>query len=164
MTKRRQLFSQKTYIINVRHVSKYASKCYNKVEYRPVMVCLNKLETCPWINSMKQVLSVLVFSVCFIGIGSLVFSKFWNGFRNRYEIVRGRAVFFEKNRNMDQNHGFIDFIELFGLYFFVNLVYNESFYYLLYSYTNLISGKNLGPCQIGLPLPNFRPLFSLFTD
>ena len=72
--------------------------------------------------------------------------------------------FLKKNRNMDQNHGFIDFIELFGLYFFVKLVYNESFYYLLYSYTNLISEKNLGPCQIGLPLPNFRPLFSLFTD
>ena len=37
-------------------------------------------------------------SVCLsIGIVSFVFSKFWHGARNLYEVVRGRAGFSEKN-------------------------------------------------------------------
>ena len=32
----------------------------------------------------------------FLGIVSLVFSKFWHGARNPYEIVRDRAGFFSK--------------------------------------------------------------------
>ena len=32
-----------------------------------------------------------------VGIGSLVFSKFWHGARNAYEVVCGRAGYFGKN-------------------------------------------------------------------
>ena len=38
---------------------------------------------------------------------------------------------------------FLKFIRKFGHYFFVNLVHNESLFYLLYSLTNPIFGKNL---------------------
>ena len=39
--------------------------------------------------------------------------------------------------------GFFEFIGKCSHYFFQNLFYNESLYYLLYSCTNLIFGKNL---------------------
>ena len=37
--------------------------------------------------------------------------------------------------------GFFEFIGNFSFCFFLNLVYNETLYYLLYSYTNLMLGK-----------------------
>ena len=36
-------------------------------------------------------------SLRYLGIGSLVFSKFWHGDRNPYEVVRNWVRFFEKN-------------------------------------------------------------------
>ena len=54
------------------------------------------------------------FRLCgrFLGIASLVFSKFWHGARNPYEVVRDRAEFSRKNffapriGKMDQTQGF----------------------------------------------------------
>ena len=36
-------------------------------------------------------------SRCFLGIGSLDFSEFWDGARNPYEVVCGKAGVFGKN-------------------------------------------------------------------
>ena len=86
----------------------------------------------------------------FLGIVSVVFSKFCHGARNLYEVVLDRARFFgkiffaPKIGKMDQNRsktGFFEFIEKFGHQFLLNLFYNEKLYYLLCSFTNAIFGK-----------------------
>ena len=46
---------------------------------------------------MKEGLFVLPFQR-FVGIVSLVFSKFWHGARNPSEVERGSAVFFKKKK------------------------------------------------------------------
>ena len=65
-----------------------------------------------------------------------------------------RARFFEKNLVAQKRGkmgkkwpkiGLFKFIRKFSPQFFWNLVYNESLYYLLYSCTNPIFGKNLVP-------------------
>ena len=62
-------------------------------------------------------------SMRFLGIISLILSKFWLGARKPYEFVRGRAGFSEKNylpRKLGKwtkngpKTGFIEFIEKFG--------------------------------------------------
>ena len=70
-------------------------------------------------------------------------------------VVRDRARFFEKNLfaqkigKIDQKwarkQGFVNLLENLVTNFFLNLVYNKSLCYLLYSCTNLIFGKNLVP-------------------
>ena len=50
-----------------------------------------------------------------------------------------------KNGESGRNIGFFEFIEKFRYYLFLNLIYNESLYYLLYLCINLIFGKNLVP-------------------
>ena len=78
---------------------------------------------------MKQGLSVLPsfrLSGHFLGIVSVVFSKFWHGGRNPYEVVRDRAISTEKKKNYYfpqklgngpvkwSKTGFFEFIEKFG--------------------------------------------------
>ena len=46
---------------------------------------------------------------------------------------------------MDQKMGFFEFIGKLSYQFFLNLVYKESLYYLLYSCTNPIFGESLVP-------------------
>ena len=41
--------------------------------------------------------------------------------------------------------GFFEVTEKFGYYFFLDLLYNESLYYLLFTSTNRTSGKNVDP-------------------
>ena len=48
-----------------------------------------------------------------------------------------------KMGKINQKMGFFQFIEKLRHYFFLNLIHNESFYYLLNSYIYPISGKNL---------------------
>ena len=55
-----------------------------------------------------------------------------------------KRYFCLKNGENGPKLGFLKFIGKFS-YFFLNSVYNEGFYYLLYSCTNLIFGKNLVP-------------------
>ena len=69
----------------------------------------------------------------FLGIGSLVFSKFWHGVRVPYEVVRERAGFFEEKKLLPQKwgkgqkQGFRNLLKKFGD-FFLNLVFKENFY------------------------------------
>ena len=46
---------------------------------------------------------------------------------------------------MSQKQGFLNSLKNLVIIFFLNLVYNESLYYLLYSCTNSIFGKYLVP-------------------
>ena len=68
--------------------------------------------------------------------------------------MRDRDVFFQKNIFALKSgkiypklatKGFVEFIEKIGHQFFLNLVHNESLYYLLCSCTKPISQKNLVP-------------------
>ena len=86
----------------------------------------------------------------FLGIVSVVFSKFCHGARNLYEVVLDRAGFFGKYflpqklgkwTKIGQKQGFFEFIEKFGHQFLLNLFYNENLYYMLCSFTNAIFGK-----------------------
>ena len=88
-------------------------------------------------------LSVFLFR-SFFGIGSFVFSETQHGVRGPCVVVRGRVRFFGKNL-FAQKMGFLKFVGKFSHYFFLNLVYNQSLYYFLYSCTNPIFGKNLFP-------------------
>ena len=102
---------------------------------------------------MKEGLSVLPFKR-FLGMVSLVFSKFWHGARNPSEVVRGRAGFFKKKKKkkkkkredrpkMDRRQGFFEINENLCHLFLLNLLYNENLYYLLCFCTNPIFGKIL---------------------
>ena len=75
----------------------------------------------------------------FLGIGSLIFSETQPGIRGTCA-VHGRARFFEKIIFATKMR-FLKFIGKFSYKFFVNLVYNESSYYFLYSCTNSYLGK-----------------------
>ena len=87
----------------------------------------------------------------FLGIASLVFSKFWHVARNSYEFVRNIAGFSRKKilpsklgkwtKNWPKT-GVFEFIEKFCNQFLLNLFYNERFHYLLCSCTNPIFEKN----------------------
>ena len=94
---------------------------------------------------MNQGLSALL-SRIFLGIGSLFFSKTQHGARDPCVVVRDRAVLFERiyifAQKMDKKQGFINLLEHLVINF-LNLVYNESLCYLLYSGTNPIFRKNL---------------------
>ena len=46
---------------------------------------------------------------------------------------------------MGQNYFFLNLLENLVISFFLNLIYNESLYYLVYSCMNLTFGKNLVP-------------------
>ena len=54
---------------------------------------------CPSIN-----VSISLFRH-FLGIGSLVFPKFWHCVRNPYELVLDRGAFFPKNRENEPKMG-----------------------------------------------------------
>ena len=73
----------------------------------------------------------------FLRICSLVFSETQHGVRGPCDLVRDRAGFFEK-KNLCPKSGP-------KIRFFLNLVHNEILYYLLYSCSNPIFGKNLVP-------------------
>ena len=93
-----------------------------------------------WIKVCPSVL----LSESFPGIGSLVFSETQHGVRGPCVAVRDRARFFLiffLSQKCTQNF-FFGFTEKFSHYFFLNLVYKESSYYLLYSCSNPILGKN----------------------
>ena len=85
----------------------------------------------------------------FLVIGSLVFSETQHGFRGPYGVVRDSQIFEEnyltKNGEKFPKIGFFEFIGKFSNYFFLNSVYKESLYYMLYSCTNAILEKNLIP-------------------
>ena len=79
-----------------------------------------------------------------------VFSKFWHGARNPYEVVHDRAGFPGKKilpqklgkwTKNGPKTGFFEFIEKLGHLFVLDLFYNENLYYLLCSCTNTIFGK-----------------------
>ena len=53
---------------------------------------------------MKEGLSVLPFKR-FLGMVSLVFSKFWHGARNPSEVVRCNAGFFKKKKKKKKKEG-----------------------------------------------------------
>ena len=90
----------------------------------------------------------------FLGIVSLVFSKFWNGARNLYEVVRDRAelsgrIFLPpklgKWTKNGPKTGSFKFIEKSGHYFLLNLSYNKNLFYLLHFWTIAIFGKIFVP-------------------
>ena len=90
--------------------------------------------------------SILPFG-SFLGIGSLFFSETQHCVRGPCVVVCDRARFFER-KVCSKNGPMIMCFEFIGKYshcFFLNLVQKESLYYLLYSCTNLILGKNLVP-------------------
>ena len=98
-------------------------------------------------DPMKEGLFVLPFQR-FLGMVSLVFSKFWHGARNPSEVVRGNAGFFQKKKKGKSTKngpktGFFEFKENFCHLFLLNLFYNENLYYLLCFCTNPIFGKIL---------------------
>ena len=71
----------------------------------------------------------------FLGIGSLVFYKFWYGVRSPVNLSVTEPEFLKK-KFCPQNEpkiGFFESIGKFSYYFFLNLVSNESLCYLLYS-------------------------------
>ena len=79
---------------------------------------------------MKEALSFLLhfrLSGCFLQIVSLVFSKFWHGGRNPYEVGCDSQIFQKKmfclenleNRpKMDQKHGFWNLLKDFAINFY----------------------------------------------
>ena len=84
----------------------------------------------------------------------LVFSETQYGVRSPCGVVRDRASFlkkmfflgkWEKCAKNGPKRGFFEFIEKFSHSFFLNLVHKESLYYLLYSCSNLVLGKNVFP-------------------
>ena len=99
-------------------------------------------------DPMKEGLFVLPFQR-FLGMVSLVFSKFWHGARNPSEVERGSAGFFKKKKKredrpkMDRRQGFFEINENLCHLFLLNLLYNENLYYLLCFCTNPIFGKIL---------------------
>ena len=76
-------------------------------------------------DPMKEGLSVLPFKR-FLGMVSLVFSKFWHGARNPSEVVRGNAGIFKKKKKkkwenrpkMDRRQGFLNSRKIFVIYFY----------------------------------------------
>ena len=72
----------------------------------------------------------------FLGIVTLVFSKFWHNAKNPYQNVRGRVGFSRKiflshklgkwTKN-EPKWGFFEFIGICGLWILLNLIYNENF-------------------------------------
>ena len=107
-----------------------------------------------WLEGSYELGSVhpsVLTSGSFLGIGSLVFSEIQH--------VLGlmcccawqpdflKKIFLPKNwgkwAKNGQKIGFFKVIRKFSHQFFLKLVYNESLYYLLYSCTNPIFGKNL---------------------
>ena len=90
------------------------------------------------------VTSVRTFSWNWIVIN---FSIFWHFLTNSYKVMRDSRIFWEKKMGGGNGpkKGFFEFIEKCGHRFFLNLFCNESLYYLLCSYINLIFGKNLVP-------------------
>ena len=85
----------------------------------------------------------------FLRIASLVFSKFWHGARNPYEVVRNRARFSRKKifaQKIDQwtkngqKKEFFEFIEIF-CFILLNLFFNDNLYYLLCCCANPILMK-----------------------
>ena len=83
----------------------------------------------------------------FLGIVSLIFSKFWYGARTPCEVVCDRArfsrkIFFApKIDKMGQKQGFFNLLECLVINFLLNLTYNENLYYLLCSCTNTMLQK-----------------------
>ena len=73
--------------------------------------------------------------------------KLFYGVRNLYGDVNDRARSFGKllppRWENQPNIGFFEFIEKFGHRFSLTFVYKERLYYLIYSCTNTIFGKNL---------------------
>ena len=128
-----------------------------------VLLCMTELDFwtpgCGWKGPMNQNLSVLWSSVLpsfclevFLGLAHF-FSETQHGVRGH--VVCDRARFFEKNlfaqkigklaKNW-QKKGFLNLLEnLVIINCFLYLVCNESLYYMLYSCTNHIFGKNLIP-------------------
>ena len=96
--------------------------------------------------------SVLL-SGSFLGIGSLFFFfETLHGVRGLCAVVRDSRIFFliffyfcTKSGKNWPKIGFIGFIGKFSHCIFLNLVYKEISYYLLYSCTNPMLGKNLVP-------------------
>ena len=91
-------------------------------------------------------------SGCFLGIVSLIFSKFWHSARVPCEVVCDR-VGFSKKKNCHQNwenrakmglKRFFQFIGNLGHNVLLNLIYNENLY-LLCSSTNRILEKTFVP-------------------
>ena len=74
---------------------------------------------------MKEGMFVLPFQR-FLGMVSLVFSKFWHGARNPSEVVRGNAGIFKKKKKkkwenrpkMDRRQGFLNSRKIFVIYFY----------------------------------------------
>ena len=89
----------------------------------------------------------------FLGIGSLVFSKFQHGARNPYEVLRDRTRFIRKNLfapKIWENGPIIGKKRVFWFYlkfphFLLNLFINENWYYLLCFCTNFVFRKNFVP-------------------
>ena len=94
----------------------------------------------------------------FLGIVSLVFSKFWNGARNLYEVVRDRAelsgrIFLPpklgKWTKNGPKTGSFKFIEKSGHYFLLNLSYNKNLFYLLHFWKNCHIWENFCSWDMG---------------
>ena len=88
----------------------------------------------------------------FLRIGSLVFSAMQHSVRGAcvdiYVFFFWTRCFLKNNfahKMGKMGQKCIKFIGKFSHYFFLNLFYNESLYYLLYSGTDPIFGKNLVP-------------------
>ena len=94
----------------------------------------------------------LFLSGSFCGICSLFFSETQYGVRalcvDRSRVFL-KKFFCPQNEENGPKMGFFGFIGKFSQQFFLNLVYKESLYYLLYSCTNPILGKNLVPGKKG---------------
>ena len=97
-----------------------------------------------WKGPMNKGLSIYLFvllSGSFLGIGSLVFRGTQYVVRGPYDVVHDSQIFWKKYfwpRNWK-------FIGKFSHCFFLNLVYNKTLYYLLYSCINPLFSKNLVP-------------------
>ena len=106
-------------------------------------------------SSFHSILPSFGLSRHFLGIVSLVFSKFWHGARNPYEFVYDRAgfstIFFFfppkiwKRTKTGLETVFFELIEKIGLQFLLNLLCNENICYLQFSYANGMFGKIFVP-------------------
>ena len=117
-----------------------------KKKHRKIKIKQKKIKT-KMLNYVCPLVLLSFHPEIFLG---LAFSQTQHDVRGPCVVVRDRQIFFIKKfypRNWENGSkiAFFGFIGKFSDYFFLNLVYKESLFYLLYSSTNPWLGKNLVP-------------------
>ena len=92
---------------------------------------------------MKQDLSVLLSGRCF-GIVSLVFSKFWHGARNPFEVMHDSKIFHKRIGKMGQKQGFLNLLkDVINFYWICSIMKIISFLFAMFPHKSYIWEKKI---------------------